>query len=354
MRASGLCAALAAIAVLDGCSGVHRTGEGEFATLLARADPQPGELVATFFQTGLGDAVLLELPTGKTLLVDAGVGCRISAIKSYLRARGVARLDGLLLTHPHLDHYGGMRQLVEGFEVGTFYSSGERSDSFPFEALEAALDARDVPRVVVRRGDRLADLEGEGVTVEVLYPDDEAIRTVNERNQANHGSVVLRVTHGTQRFLLTGDCEWLEEERLLALEGTRLRAEVLKLGHHASLLSGKPEFLRTVSPRLAIAQGTDGGNVPPIYPRPSPRITWTLRDMGVPFLTTDRQGAVQVVSDGSSVRWSTPFGVHLRRNGSLRLSRAAFPETGTPCSIAQQPRNLPAGRFPGNLRRRSA
>lgn len=232
---------------------------------------------------------------------------------------------GFTRRHPHLDHYGGMVQVLEEVEVGTFYTNGNRSDSRLYERLEAALAARGVPTQVVRRGDRLDALSGPcsgpQVAIDVLYPDEEAIGLSETQNDANDASVVLRVTHGTQRFLLTGDAEWAEEERLLELEGTKLRAEVLKLGHHASVLSGKPEFLRTVRPLLAIAQGTDGANVPVVYPRPSPRIRWTLRDMGVPLRTTDHQGALQVISDGKSVRWHTLFGPRLRHGMRLSWSR---------------------------------
>lgn len=316
--------ALAACALLllvpaGGCTGFHRVGEEELRSLSAAGGPaDPDDLVVTFFATGFGDAALLELPGGKTLLVDAGVGWQVDAIFAYLETRGIERLDGLLLTHPHLDHYGGMQALVERLPVGVFLENGVPAGTTAFARLEAALAARGVPRRVLRRGDRLEELEAPGVALEVLYPDAPALTL---RGDLNCGSVVLRVTHGSRRLLLTGDAEAEEEARLLELEGAGgLRADVLKLGHHASFGSGTAPFLEAVRPRVAIAMGTEYLNVPVFFPRPCHAVMRNLGRLGVPLLTTGRQGAVQVVSTGVALRWRTLFGRHLARARTLRVS----------------------------------
>ncbi|MBX3466096.1 MAG: MBL fold metallo-hydrolase [Planctomycetes bacterium] len=311
-------ACLLLLAPSVGCTGVQRLGAREFHALLHDGgSPGPGDLVATFFATTLGDAILLELPSGATLLVDAGVGWQVGSILRYLEARGIGRLDGLLLTHPHMDHYGGMRALVEAVPVGAFYCNGVSAGTSAYAALEAALAGRGVPTRALRRGDRLDDLTGPGATIEVLYPDEPALSL---RDDLNCGSVVLRVTHGRQRLLLMGDAEAEEEERLLALDGAAgLKADVLKLGHHASFGSGTPAFLRAVHPRVAIAQGTEFLDVPLFFPRPCHSVRRGLGELGVPILTTYRHGAVQVVSTGASLRWRTVFGSTPRRH-PLRAS----------------------------------
>jgi competence protein ComEC len=265
---------------------------------LHEAGTVPGNLVLTFFDTGLGDAILLELPSGKTLLIDAGIGLHTDEILGYLRARGIDCLDGLLLTHGHLDHYGGMERIVKTVRVGTFYSSGVPGWRRSYARLMAALEARGVERRVLRRGDRLDELTGPEASLRVLYPDEEAVAAGGDRN---HGSIVLSLDHGSQRFLLTGDAEAREEMRLLALEGGRLEHDFLKLGHHGGLGSGSEEFLHAVAPRVAVAQGTGLLNVPLFYPRPNYRIRRVLKESGAELFATGKDGAVQVYSDGSNL-----------------------------------------------------
>jgi beta-lactamase superfamily II metal-dependent hydrolase len=312
---------------LLGCAARHPGGVDDFRRLLAAGEPAPRDLVLTFFEVGIGDAILVEFPSGRTLLVDAGIGWRADHILNYLAARGIEGLDGLLLTHPHLDHYGGMERIVQAVPVGTFYHNGARSGSHRLERLDEALALHGVARRVVRRGDRMDDLAGEGATIEVLYPDAEAMAGGGGHNR---GSIVLRIVHGSRRFLLTGDAERNEEKRLLALEGEALAHDVLKLGHHASPFSGTSAFLEAVRPRLAIAQGTEVINFPPFYPRPTPRIRRVLDREGARLLTVAREGAIQVLSDGKTICCRTMAGL-----GKATPPRfCSMPGVAVPCSLA--------------------
>lgn len=315
-RARAVPAALtfAALALLvSGCiaPAMHASRAEDFRLLLADG-PAPargaGRLVVTFFETGLGDASLVELPDGRAFLVDAGIGWHVDHILRYLDVRGIERLDGIVLTHPHLDHYGGIAEVVSNVETAALYHNGVRGSLGAWRDTEATLAARGVRSIVVRRGDELAALAGPGtgVSIEVLYPDDPASARGAVENK-NRGSVVFRLTHGAHRFLFLGDSEWSEEDRLLAIEGPGggLAADVLKLGHHASPLSGGEAFLRAVRPRFAVAMGTEVANVPLFWPKPNRRIRRVLRDLGTRTFLTGEEGAVQIVSYGRDLRVQT-------------------------------------------------
>lgn len=292
-----------AFVLLVGCAGRHPASVSDFRDFLSVRGPVTEQaLVATFFEVGLGDAILLEFPSGSSLLIDAGVGWYVEFILNYLEARGIKKLDGLLLTHPHQDHYGGMKEVVERIPVQMFFHNGFVSPTSVYEDFLESLASRGIPATVVRRGDELAGIAGPETFIEVLFPE-AAIETAP--SDPNDASLVLRVRHGDVSFLLVGDAENDEEARLLQLEGKKLKADVLKLGHHGSMLSGSKAFLDAVDPKVAVVQGTQLASVHPFYPRPSYHIRSSMKSRGVPLLNTKKDGTVQIISDGTTIRWQT-------------------------------------------------
>ena len=213
-----------------------------------------------------------------------------------------------LLTHAHRDHFGGMETIVRAVPVGAFYGNGVP----PCRSLMRALEERRIPVRVLRRDDRLDELTaplrappGTGgrapartLSLEVLYPDREALASGGGQHRS---TIVLRLIHGSLRFLLLGDSEWPEERRLIALEGEGLRADLLKIGHHGSPRSGRREFLEAVRPAVAVAQGTSFLDVPLFYPRPNYRIERVLGELGASLLTDRWDGVIQVISNGRSL-----------------------------------------------------
>ncbi len=304
-----------------GCGGRNPGTVQDFRDYLRTSDaPSADALVATFFEVGLGDAILLEFPDGHTLMIDAGMGWHADFILNYLEARGIAQIDGMLLTHPHIDHYGGMLTLLKRIKVNQFFDNGLADKRPEYRELLNLLREKGIPRRVLRRGDNLNSLAGTGTEIEVLYPDEKALTL---RSSPNTASIVLRISHGQTVFLLTGDTEKDEEQRLLEMEQNKLAATVLKLGHHGSMFTGTLAFLQRVNPEVAIAQGTQLLGIPPFYARPSYHIRSTLRRMNVPLLTTEHEGTIQVISDGQSMRWRTM--VRSIEEAELKARPAALP-----------------------------
>lgn len=206
------------------------------ADTLPVADTAP-QLTIEFLDVGQGDAILLRLPGGGIYLVDAGPG-RTQAL-DLLRARGIKHLDGMLLTHPHADHCGGMPAILRAITVDTFYESGKVHTAPSYrDTLRAAVESG-AGYATVKRGDTLAwDPE---VQIEVLHPDTIAYSDLN----AN--SVVLRLIYNHYSVLLTGDATSQSEQSMLtALPEGSLRADVLKVGHHGSKGSSSTPFLTAV------------------------------------------------------------------------------------------------------------
>ena len=289
-------------AALIGCAGPTTTTDDFEALWKLGGEPKPNDLVLTFFQVHLGDAILIETPAGKRVLIDTGFGGRIDDILNYLRFRKIDQLDGLIITHPHMDHHGATDQIFKAVKIKQFVYNGQHNESQAFiDSMNVVWDAK-TPRTIPHRGDDLSPLFGQGIEARVLYPDE---RAISLRNDLNATSLVILLQHEQVRALLTGDAEAPEEQRLMALEPGALRADILKLGHHAAPGSGLLTFYKSVRPKIAIGQGTAGANFPPFYARPAPHIQPSLESIGAAVFMTDHVGAVQVISDGRTVRWRT-------------------------------------------------
>ncbi|HEU4852859.1 MAG TPA: DNA internalization-related competence protein ComEC/Rec2 [Telluria sp.] len=248
--------------------------------LLAAAPtrPAPGQVSVTAFDVGQGMAVLVETH-GHRLLYDTGpaygpasdAGNRV--IGPYLRARGIHRLDGVVVSHSDMDHVGGALSVLEAVETGWLLSSLPRSHP-------AAAAARRHVRCAA--GQRW---EWDGVVFSVLHPSGEDYAGAQPRPNAL--SCVLRISSGADDLLLAGDIEAEQEARLVA-SGTRLESEVLLVPHHGSGTSSTRSFLEAVSPRLAIFQVGHRNR----YRHPKAEVFERYRQMGIARLRTDASGAL--------------------------------------------------------------
>lgn len=254
--------------------------------------PGPGHLELHTLDVGQGDAIALRTPRGRWLLVDAGGGGRgtdaaSSVIWPYLRRLG-GDVVYLALSHPHLDHIGGAATLIARAGTDTVWDGAYVSGSGVYrEVLRSARAHRRHWRRVAA-GD---SIRFDGVSVTVLAPDSAWLAGLDDPNEA---SVVLQVTYGDVRFLLTGDAEAGEEGWLVARYGQALRADVLKVGHHGSATSSTPAFLDVVQPRVALVSVGAGNS----YGHPAPGVLQALDERGIHLLRTDDDGTIVVSTDG--------------------------------------------------------
>lgn len=120
-------------------------------------------------------------------------------------------------------------------------------------------------------------------------------------NSSNDNSIVILLTHGSNRFLFTGDAEE-QEERDIISGGISIDADVYKAGHHGSSTSSSVELLEAVSPVYAVISCAEGN----VYGHPHAEILNHLRAMGVQVFRTDEQGSIVAVSDGTNITWNCP------------------------------------------------
>ncbi|WP_051693827.1 ComEC/Rec2 family competence protein [Desulfohalovibrio reitneri] len=240
---------------------------------------------------GQGQAVLVRGPDGGRTLIDGGgfpgdfdVGEALVA--PALLADRSPRLQRVLLSHPQVDHGGGLAWVAEHFDPELFASTGQTSDTRFMERLESALKSGGISTRRLRAGDKL-DL-GRGLRLEALHP---AALT----GDLNADSLVLRLLwNGRSLALLPGDVEGEGLKTLLRREAN-LSAELLVLPHHGSDNSLSPALYDRADPRVAAASCGYLGR----FDFPGPKVRAAMARRGVPLLTTASRGEL-------AFRWQAP------------------------------------------------
>lgn len=259
-----------------------------------------GELRVSMLDVGQADALLVDFPDGRAMLVDGGgaarspldIGRRV--LVPVLRARRRGRLDVVAITHPHPDHYSGLAAVLAEVAVGEVWIGGEAPDDGApgYAALLAEIARRGVP---VRRAAELCGGPRHfgAASVEVLAP----CPGQEQQRGANDGSLVLRVGLGTRRALLMGDAGAGREQDLLAGHGARARlaADLLKVGHHGGRDALGPAFVAAVSPAVAFVSC----GVRNRFGHPDPGTLAELARAGAQVARTDRGGGATWTTDGT-------------------------------------------------------
>ncbi|MCP4639260.1 MAG: DNA internalization-related competence protein ComEC/Rec2 [bacterium] len=247
----------------------------------------------SFLDVGHGDATLVRTPEGKTILIDGGECDEYrrrgkDVVAPFLEARGIRRLDCVVVSHADRDHIGGLTHIVENFPVECVVRPPGHDDVPLMREFIALCDERGVPVRTVWRGHQL-DLGD--ATFEVLHPPS---ADWADRHSVNDASLVLRLDWEGPRVLFTGDIELLGERELARGD---CAAEVLKVPHHGSTTSSSERFLRHVNPALAAISAGMVSRRSDV----DPGVVARYDERGVPVRRTDRGGSIDLVwrKDGS-------------------------------------------------------
>ena len=247
-------------------------------------------LKVAFLDVGQGDAIFVEAPNGNQILIDGGSNKTVLRELAKQMPFYDHSVDGIILTHPHLDHYGGFIDVLDSYKINFEMDSGNNNpESKGFDVYVKKLEEEKAKRIFAKRGMRV-NLDKE-IYLDILLP------VVNKEGMSAHDEmVVTRLVYGKNSFLLTGDMEDNLENFLLSF-GDILKSDVLKIGHHGSLTSTSESFLGWVKPSLAIISVGKNNK----YGHPKKEIIERLAKFEVPTLRTDEKGTVVLKSDGEKI-----------------------------------------------------
>lgn len=244
-------------------------------------------LAVHFLDVGQGDAILL-VDNNETMLIDGGNPENGADIVRYLKSLGITQLDYVVATHNHNDHVGGLTDVISQLDVSNLYVTNS-AETTAFKNLIAEAKSKNIPISTPSPG---TTITFGGSTINFLGP-------LSVHEDVNDDSIVMKVTHGAHRFLLTGDMEEAAEKELLA-QNLNLEADVLKVGHHGSYSSTGYVFLRAVNPQYSVISCGVNND----YGHPHEETLSRLNDVGSTIFRTDLIGTVVATSEGDQLTFN--------------------------------------------------
>lgn len=240
-----------------------------------------------FIDVGQADSILLE-NKGHYMLIDAGNNEDGPKLVNYFNEQDIKEFDYVVGTHAHEDHIGGMDDIIKNFKIDNFYMPDAITTTKTFEDV---LDALEETNVIFQTPKVNQTFNLQDTTITTLSV------TADEKN-LNDTSIVLKVKHGTNTFLLMGDASTKIEKNLLNKD---IKSDVLKVGHHGSRYSTSLEFLKKVSPEYAVISVGENNT----YKHPHEEILKRLEEQNIQIYRTDKQGTILAKSNGSIITFST-------------------------------------------------
>ena len=256
-------------------------------------------LRVSFLDVGQGDAAVVELPDGRVMLIDGGgfasegFDTGEAIIAPFLWSKKIAKVDVLVMSHPQLDHYGGLLYIAEHFAPRELWFNGELAQGLRFAEFMKVVNQKGIMLRTLCRD--AAPFVSPEVLIRILHPP-----CGHRHFDTNNSSLVVRITYGVTDILFTGDIEGEGETELLAT-ATTLPSEILKVPHHGSRTSSSQAFVRATTPAMAIASLGAGNR----FHFPAREVVARYQQQGTQWIRTDQAGTVTVVSNGREHRLAT-------------------------------------------------
>ena len=239
-----------------------------------------------YLDVGQGDSIFIELPNNETILIDAAESYQSENIINYLKNLNYQKIDYVIGTHPHTDHIGGLKDIINTFEIGKIYMPKVVSTTKTYESLLMAIKDKNLKINTAKAGTSIIDTDA--LKINILAPNN-SIYT-----ELNNYSVVTKITYGTTKFLFMGDAEKLSENEIKE----NVTADVIKIGHHGSNTSSSIDFIKKVNAKYGII--SVGLNNKYNLPKEETITNW--ENSGTKIYLTSTNGTIRASSDGTNIK----------------------------------------------------
>lgn len=258
--------------------------------------PSQGTAEVHFIDVGQASCILIK-GSEKTALIDGGEAATATEVTDYLAANGVTGIDYFFNTHPHADHMGGCKGIMEAVPTGEFIMAPLSQKAVPttvgYKKLLTYLnDNKEATASTKGRVGEVYEL-GDGLRLTIVGP-------MELYDDLNNASLVIRMDFGATSVLFTGDMETLSQQEMIR-QGAVGQATLLSAPHHGSDTSIDRDFMRAVNPALGVISCGAGND----YGHPSKATLELYDNLGMEYFRTDRQGSVVAITDGEAFTVTT-------------------------------------------------
>lgn len=239
-----------------------------------------------YLDVGQGDSIFIELPNNETMLIDAAESYQSENIINYLKNLNYQKIDYVIGTHPHTDHIGGLKDIINTFEIGKIYMPKVVSTTKTYESLLMAIKDKNLKINTAKAGTSIIDTDA--LKINILAPNNSTY------TELNNYSVVTKITYGSTKFLFMGDAEKLSENEIKE----NVTADVIKIGHHGSNTSSSIDFIKKVNAKYGII--SVGLNNKYNLPKEETITNW--ENSGTKIYLTSINGTITAISDGTNIK----------------------------------------------------
>lgn len=239
-----------------------------------------------YLDVGQGDSIFIELPNNETMLIDAAESYQSENIINYLKNLNYQKIDYVIGTHPHTDHIGGLKYIINTFEIGKIYMPKVVSTTKTYESLLMAIKDKNLKINTAKAGTSIIDTDA--LKINILAPNNSTY------TELNNYSVVTKITYGSTKFLFMGDAEKLSENEIKE----NVTADVIKIGHHGSNTSSSIDFIKKVNAKYGII--SVGLNNKYNLPKEETITNW--ENSGTKIYLTSTNGTIRASSDGTNIK----------------------------------------------------
>lgn len=275
---------------------------------------KPNETAIVFLDVGQGDAIFIQTPDKKNMLIDSGEGQnpdheyarKVDAanelILPFFRQNNIQKLDYYIGSHPHSDHIGSAADIFNAMPVGEVWIAGKEHPSKSKESMLKAIKKNNITlKAPVEVGGTLK--EGQKFMLG-KYVKGWILRTAPQEDNINNSSLAMLLYYGDVGMIFAGDTEGsregggLGEQELIKKWGDQLDVEILKINHHGSRFSSAPKFIDVVEPDHSVFMVGHYNT----FGHPTPEVISRVKEVGSKVHRTDQDGTIYMFTDGKNIR----------------------------------------------------